>query len=136
MEHEEVVLHPKVFNEVDELARIFHYSAREAMEEHVASEAIRRAAATRSWPMKTFEPGTFLLFFSPTPPRQTSGHSNARTVSGTRGFGWTSPSDLCAPLNTCQESHWKKRIVWASMEEDRWMSCSRRPERYQKTTRI
>ena len=65
MEHGEVVPHPKVLDEGDELARgfIILASAREALEEHAASEAIRRAAATRHRPMKTFEPGTplFLL---------------------------------------------------------------------------
>ena len=50
MEHEEVVPHPKVLDEVDELARrfIFRASARVALEVHAASEAIRRAASTRS----------------------------------------------------------------------------------------
>ena len=59
MEHGEVVPHPKV-DEGDELARrfIIRASAREALEEHAASEVIRRAAATRSRPMRTFEPGT------------------------------------------------------------------------------
>ena len=58
MEHGEVVPHPKVVDEGDELARrfIIRASAREALEERAASEAIRRAAATRSRPMRTVEP--------------------------------------------------------------------------------
>ena len=93
MERGEVVLDPKVLDEGDELARrfIIRASAREALEEHAASEAIRREAATRSRPMKTFEPGS-LLFLLQTLHRQTSGNGNARTVSGTRGFDWTSRS--------------------------------------------
>ena len=65
MEHGEVVPHPKVVDEGDELARrfIIWASAREALEEHAASEAIRRAAATRSRPMKTFEPRTLCFFY-------------------------------------------------------------------------
>ena len=48
MEHGEVIPHPKVLDEGDELARSFiiQVSAREALEERAASEAIRRAAAT------------------------------------------------------------------------------------------
>ena len=94
MEHGEVVLHPKVLDEGDELAGrfIIRASAREALEEHAASEAIRRATATRSRPMKTFERGS-LLFLLQASPRQTSGNGNARTVSGTRGFDWTSRSE-------------------------------------------
>ena len=85
--------HPTVVDEGDELARrfIIRASAREALEEHAAVEAIRRAAATRSQPMKTFEPGT-VCFFLQTLPRRTSGNGNARTISGTRGFDWTSRS--------------------------------------------
>ena len=65
MEHGEVVSHPKVLDEGDELARRFmiRASAREALEEHAASEAIRRAATTRSRPMWTFEPGTLCFFY-------------------------------------------------------------------------
>ena len=65
MEHGEVVLHPAVLDEEDELARrfIIRASAREALEEHAAAEAIRRAAATRARPMKTFEPGTICFFY-------------------------------------------------------------------------
>ena len=65
MEHGEVVPRPKVVDEGDELARRFtiRASAREPLEEHAASEAIRRAAATRSRPMKTFEPGTLCFFY-------------------------------------------------------------------------
>ena len=64
-EHGEVVPHPKVVDEGDELARRFtiRASAREASEKRAASEAIRRAAATRSRPMKTFEPGTLCFFY-------------------------------------------------------------------------
>ena len=64
MEHGEVVSHPTVVDEGDELARrfIIGASAREALEEHAAAEAIRRAAATRSRPMKTFEPSTLCFF--------------------------------------------------------------------------
>ena len=64
MEHGEVVPYPKVLDEGDELARRFliRASAREASEEHAASEAIRRAAATRSRPMKTFKPRTLYFF--------------------------------------------------------------------------
>ena len=65
VEHGEVVLHPKVLDEGDELARrfIIRTSAREASEEHAASEAIIRAAATRSRPMKTFESDTLCFFY-------------------------------------------------------------------------
>ena len=86
MEHWEVVLHPKVLDEGDELAGrfIIRASAR-------ASEAIRRAAATRSPPMKTFEPGSFFVSF--TGITQAGGNGNARTVSGTSGFDWTSRSE-------------------------------------------
>ena len=54
----EVVLHPKV-DEGDELARrcIIRASAREALEEHAASEAISCHA------MKTFEPGTLCFCY-------------------------------------------------------------------------
>ena len=47
MEHGEVVPHPKVLDEGDELARRFNVraSAREALEEH-ASEATRRGASS------------------------------------------------------------------------------------------
>ena len=60
MEQGEVVPHPKVVDDGDELATRFINRAptREALEENAASEAIRRAAATRSRSMKTFEPGT------------------------------------------------------------------------------
>ena len=60
-----VVPHPKVVEEGDELATrfIIRTSVREALEEHAASEAVRRAAATRSWPMKTFEPCTLCFFY-------------------------------------------------------------------------
>ena len=63
--HGEVVPHPKVVDEGDELARrfIIRTSAREALEEPAASEAIRRAAATRSRPMETFEPSTLCFFY-------------------------------------------------------------------------
>ena len=66
--------HSKVLDEGDELARRFviRASAREALEEHAASEAGRRAAATHSG--KRAENG------------------NARTISGIRGFDWTSRS--------------------------------------------
>ena len=65
MEHGEVVPHPKVMDEGDELARrfIIRASAREVLEEHAVSEANRGAAATRSWPMNTFEPGTLCFFY-------------------------------------------------------------------------
>ena len=43
---------------------------------------------------------------------------------------------LVRKLNTCEESHRTNRIVWASMKEDSWMSCSGQPGRYQKTPRI
>ena len=93
-EHGEVVSHPEVLDEGDELARRFtiRASAREALEEHAASEAIRRAAATRSRPMKRSTPVPSVSFR--TLPRQTSGNGNARTISGTRGFDWTSRSKL------------------------------------------
>ena len=60
MKDGEVVLHPKVVDEGDELTRrfIIRASAREALEKHAASAAIRRAAATRSRQMKTFDTGT------------------------------------------------------------------------------
>ena len=65
MEDGEVVPHPEVLDEGDELARrfIIRASAREALEEHAASEMIRRAAATRSRPMKTFESGTLSFLY-------------------------------------------------------------------------
>ena len=61
----EVVLHPKVMDEGDELARrsIIRASARAALKEHAASEAIIKAAATRSRPMKAFEPGALCFFY-------------------------------------------------------------------------
>ena len=64
MEHGEVVPHPTVGDEGDELTTrfIIRASAREALEEHAAVEAVRRAAATRSRPIKTFEPGTVCYF--------------------------------------------------------------------------
>ena len=64
MKDGEVVLHPKVVDEGDELTRrfIIRASAREALEKHAASAAIRRAAATRSRQMKTFDTGTQCLF--------------------------------------------------------------------------
>ena len=64
MEHGEAVRHPTVVDEGDELARrfIIRASAREALEEHASAEAIRRAAATRSHPMTTFEPSTLCFF--------------------------------------------------------------------------
>ena len=64
MEHGEVVPHLKVEDDGDELARRFisPASVREALEEH-AWEATRRAAVTRSPPMKTFEPGTLCFFY-------------------------------------------------------------------------
>ena len=83
MEHGEAVLRPKGLDERDEQARRFIISG------VAASEAIRRAAAARSRPMKTFE---HPLFLSQTLIRQTSGNGNARTISGTRGFDWTSRS--------------------------------------------
>ena len=56
MEHGEVVSHPTVVDEGDELARrfIIRASAREALEQHAAAAAIRRAAATRSRPLCFF----------------------------------------------------------------------------------
>ena len=64
MDNGEVVPHPTVVDEGDELARrfIIRASARGALEEHAAAEAKRRAATTRSQPMKTFEPGTLCFF--------------------------------------------------------------------------
>ena len=133
VEHGEVVPHPKVVDEGDELARrfIIRASAREAFEEHATSEAIRRAAATRS------RSAPSPLFLLQTLPRQTSGNGNATTVSGTHGFDWTSRSKrlvravwwtgVLVRLNTCEESHRKKRIAWASMKGDSWMRCSGSP---------
>ena len=59
-------------DEGDELARrfIIRTSAREALEEHAASEAIRRAAATRSGPMRTFEPGTLCFRYRQYPGKR------------------------------------------------------------------
>ena len=144
MEHGEVVPHPKVVDEGHELTRrfIIRATAREALEEHAASAAIRRAAATRSWQMKTF----VLHVSLQTLPRQTSGNGNARTMSGIRGFDRTSRSKwlvgavwwkgiLCALLNTCEESRRTKRIAWASMRGDSWMSCFGHAQRYGKTAR-
>ena len=62
VENGEVVHQAKVVDEGDELARRFTIRARVALEEHAASEAIRRAAATSSPPMKTFEPSTSCFF--------------------------------------------------------------------------
>ena len=95
VEHGEVVFHPKVVDEGG-LARrfIIRASAREALEEHATSEAIRRAAATRS------RSAPSLLFLVQTTPRQTSGNGNARTMSGTHGFDGTS------------RTKWLVRAVW------------------------
>ena len=81
MEDGEVVPHPEVLDEGDEMARrfIIRASAREALEEHAASETIRRAAATRSRPMKNIR-ARYPLFPLPTLPRQTSGNGHARTI--------------------------------------------------------
>ena len=137
MEHGEVVHHPKVVDEGDELARCFviRASAREALEEHATSEAIRRAAATR------FPVDEDIRARYQTPPRQTSGNGNARTTSGTHGFDWTSRSKwlvsavwwtgILVPLNTCEESHRTKRIA-LGLDGDSWMSCSGQPGRYRK----
>ena len=61
-----------VVDEGGELARrfIIRASTREALEEHAASEVIRRAAATRFWPMKTFEPGTLCFFYRHNPGKR------------------------------------------------------------------
>ena len=90
MEHGEVVPPPKVMDEGDELARrfIFRASAREALEEHAAVEAIRRVAATRSRPFENVR-ARHPLFLLPTLPREASGNGHARTM---RGFDWTSLS--------------------------------------------
>ena len=116
MEHGEVVLHPKVLDEGDELARRFivRASAREVL------------SSCHAFPANENIRARFPLFLLLTLPRQTSGNGNARTVSWTRGFDWTSRSKwhTCAPQNTCEESHQTSRIVWASMKEDSWMSCS------------
>ena len=90
MEHGEVDPHPTVVDEGDELARrccIVRASAREALEEHAAAEAVRRAGAARSRPMRTFEP-LFFFFY-----RQTTGNGNATTISWTRCFDRTSRSE-------------------------------------------
>ena len=86
--------HPKVLDEGDELARhfIIRASTRETLEEHAASEAIRRAAATPSRPMEDIRVW-YPLFLLQALPRQTSGNGPARTVSGTRGFDRTSRSE-------------------------------------------
>ena len=90
MEHGEVVPHPTVVDEGDELARrfIIRVSARKDLEEHAASEAIRRAAATHSRAMKTFEPGTLCVFH-----RHYTG-KRAETAMRGRYLG---PADLMGP---------------------------------------
>ena len=85
--------HPKVVDEGGELTIrfIIRASAREALEELAASEAIRRAAATRSGQCENIR-ARYPLFLLQTLPRQTSGNGNASTISGTRGFDRTTRS--------------------------------------------
>ena len=106
MDHGEVVPHPK--DEGDELARrfIIPASAREALEEHAASGAIRRAAATRPCEDDIWDPQCGLV------ERHT-----------------------CALLNTCEESRRTKRVASASVRGESWTSCSGQPGRCPKTTR-
>ena len=93
MEHGEVVPHPKVVDEGDEARRfIIRASAREALEEHAASEAIRRAAATRSRPMRTFEPGTLCFFHRFDPGKRAETAMRGRYL-GPAAFDWTTRSE-------------------------------------------
>ena len=143
-EHGEVVPHPKVVDEGDELARrfIIRASAREALEEHAASKAIRSAAATRSRPVKTSEPGTLCFFYRHYPGKR------AETAMRGRYLG---PAALIGPhgrsswwvsfggrAHLCATEH--LRGVTPD-EADRLGVDERRqldgqPRRYQKTTRI
>ena len=71
MEHGEVVRHPMVLDEGDELARRFtiRASARDSLEEHAASEAIRSAAAY-TFPANEDIRTRYSLFLLQTLPRQ------------------------------------------------------------------
>ena len=128
-------------DEGDELARSFiiRASAREALEEHVASEAIRRAAATRSWPMRTFEPGTLRFFYRHYPGKRAETAMRGRYLRPAALIGphgrsswWVRfvEEHICVRPNTCEESRRTKQIAWASMKEDSWTRCSKQPGRY------
>ena len=142
MEHGEVVSLPKVLDEGDELARCFtiRASAREALEEHAASEAIRRAAATRSRPMRAFEPGTLFFFYRPYRGNRAETAMRGRFLGPAALFGphgrrswWVRRKGLLfALLNTCEETRQTRRIALALMKRDSWMSCSRQTRRYRK----
>ena len=99
MEHGEVVHHPTVVDEGDELASrfIIRASAREALEENAASEAIRRAAAARFRPLKFFEPVTFCFFYRH--------HPGKRPQTAIRG--------RCLGLAAFIGPHWSKQLVGA-----------------------
>ena len=134
-----VVLHATVVvDEGDELARrfIIRASAREALEEHVAAETVRRAAAARSRPMKTLEPSTICFLHRHHPGKRTETAMRGRYLGPTALIGphgrsswWVrfGGGHTCALLSTCEESHRTKRIAWASMQGDSWMSCSGPP---------
>ena len=89
MEHGEAVPHPTVVDEGDELARrfIIRASAREALEEHAAAEAIRRAAATRSRQRKTFEPRPLCFCYRHYPGKRAETAMRGRSLGPTALIG-------------------------------------------------
>ena len=135
MEHGEVIAHPKLVDEGDELARRFivRASARDALEEHAASEAIRRAAATRSRPMKTFEPSTLCFFY-----RHYTGERAETAMRGRylgpaaligshgRSGSWVR---FCGRAHLCATEH-LRGVTLALTKGDSWTSCSGQPRRY------
>ena len=119
MEHGEVVPHPKVVVEGDELARRFivRTSARGA-----ASEAIRRAVATFSRPVKMFEPGTLCFFHRHYPGKRAETAMRGRYLGPAvligphgRSSWWVlfaGRAHLCATEHLRGVTPWTKEASW------------------------
>ena len=135
MEHGEVVPHPTVTEEGDELARRFIHSG-------VTARGLGRTCGGRS------DQKSSCHTFTSNQNIRARYYPGKRAETATRGR-YLRPADLIGPHGrsswwvrfggrayfTCEESRQTKRIAWASMRGGSWTSCSGQPKRYQKTTR-
>ena len=102
-----VVPHPKVVEEGDELATrfIIRTSVREAFGRTCCFRSGQESSCYAFLANENVR-ALYPLFLLPTLPRQTSGYSNARTISGTLGFDWTTRSKWLVG-----EVWWKSTLV-------------------------
>ena len=133
------VPHPTVVDEGAEQGRRFIIctSAREALEEHAASEAIRRAAATLSRPIRNIRaPVPSVSFTDTNLANEWKRYLGLAALVGPHGR-----SSMWARFGgracLCATEHLRgvTRIAWASMRGHTCTSCAGQPKRYRKTTR-